>query len=109
MITRVGLAPVVTSALLTLTRFNGVTNARRFIDVVAIVQILLFTVPLILLGRLICYPARPPCPRERGYDLEDTLIVGTGPVGVEVAEALERQPGVRAGAVRLRRPLRRRA
>lgn len=30
--------------------------------------------------------------RRRGYDLEDTLIVGSGPVGVELAEALEQNP-----------------
>ena len=30
--------------------------------------------------------------RRRGYDLEDTLIVGAGPVGVEVARALEENP-----------------
>ena len=86
-ITRVGLAPVVTSALLTLTRLNQFTNARRFVDVVAVVQILLFTVPLILVGRLITVRLST-LARERGYDLEDTLIVGTGPVGVEVSEAL---------------------
>ena len=34
-------------------------------------------------------PARP---AGTGYDLEDTLIVGTGPVGVEVARALSENP-----------------
>jgi len=90
-ITRVGLAPVVTSALLTLTRLNDMTNARRFIDVVAIVQILVITLPLVLLGRVISFRLTN-LARNRGYDLEDTLIVGTGPVGVDVAEALLANP-----------------
>ena len=61
-----------------------------------------------LLGPPHQLPPRPALARRRGYDLEDTLIVGTGPVGVEVADALHRQPRVRPGAVRVRRPLRRR-
>jgi exopolysaccharide biosynthesis polyprenyl glycosylphosphotransferase len=90
-IARVGLAPVVTSGLLTLTRLGDLSNAGRFIDVVAIVQILVLTLPLVLLGRLISFRLSG-LARRRGYDLEDTLIVGTGPVGVEVAAALQDNP-----------------
>jgi exopolysaccharide biosynthesis polyprenyl glycosylphosphotransferase len=90
-IARVGLAPVVTSGLLTLTRLGDLSNAGRFIDVVAIVQILAVTLPLVLLGRLISFRLAG-LARRRGYDLEDTLIVGTGPVGVEVATALQDNP-----------------
>lgn len=90
-IARVGLAPVVTSGLLTLTRLGDLSNAGRFIDVVAIVQILVLTLPLVLLGRLISFRLAG-LARRRGYDLEDTLIVGTGPVGVEVATALQDNP-----------------
>ena len=44
-----------------------------------------------LLGRLISFRLSG-LARRRGYDLEDTLIVGTGPVGVEVAAALQDNP-----------------
>jgi exopolysaccharide biosynthesis polyprenyl glycosylphosphotransferase len=90
-ITRVGLAPVVTSAFVAVFQFVTTSTASRFIDVVAIVQILLFTVPLVLLGRLISFRLTA-LARSRGYDLDDTLIVGTGPVGVEVANALAENP-----------------
>jgi exopolysaccharide biosynthesis polyprenyl glycosylphosphotransferase len=90
-ITRVGLTPVVTSALLTLVRFGEWTNAQRFIDVVAIVQILVVTLPLVLLGRLVSFRMNN-LARARGYDLEDTLVVGSGPVGIEVASALCSNP-----------------
>jgi exopolysaccharide biosynthesis polyprenyl glycosylphosphotransferase len=90
-VARVGLAPVVTSGILTLARIGEWTNARRFIDVVAIVQVLVVTLPLVLLGRLITFRLSTEA-RSRGFDLEDTLIVGSGPVGREVAAALCENP-----------------
>ncbi len=90
-VTRIGLAPVATSAIVTLTRVNDFSNARRFIDVVAIVQIVVFTLPLILLGRLITARVTAAA-RHQGFDLEDTLIVGAGPVGRSVATALIDNP-----------------
>ena len=90
-ITRVGLAPVVTSALVAMIQLGSSSGPSRFIDVVAIVQILVFTVPLVLVGRLISVRLTA-LARARGYDLDDTLIVGTGPVGIEVANALTENP-----------------
>lgn len=90
-VARVGLAPVVTSGILTLARIGEWTNARRFIDVVAIVQVLVVTLPLVLFGRLITFRLSTEA-RSRGFDLEDTLIVGAGPVGCEVAAALCENP-----------------
>ena len=79
-VARVGLSVVVTSVLLGLTRLNSLQdlNPKAFIDVIGLFQILIFTVPLILVGRLVSFRlfARS---RAQGYDLEDTLIVGSGP------------------------------
>lgn len=53
--------------------------------------LVLVTVPVILLGRLLVFKLVH-LARARGYDQEDTLIVGAGPVGVEVAAALVANP-----------------
>jgi exopolysaccharide biosynthesis polyprenyl glycosylphosphotransferase len=90
-VTRIAMAPVVTSLLVTLTRLNDLSNARRFVDVVALVQMLAVTLPVLLLFRLISYKLNCRA-RSRGFDLEDTLVVGTGPVGVDVASALTGNP-----------------
>jgi len=90
---RVGLTPVLTSLIITLTRLNEVASTRRFIDVVAIFQIVVVTLPLILLGRLLTYRLMTVA-RTRGYDLEDTLIVGIGPTGQLVAKAIADNPQV---------------
>jgi exopolysaccharide biosynthesis polyprenyl glycosylphosphotransferase len=90
-ITRIGMAPVLTSLLVTLTRLNDLSNARRFVDVVAIVQMLAVTLPVLLLFRLISYKMNCRA-RSQGYDLEDTLVVGTGPVGVDIARAMCENP-----------------
>ena len=63
------------------------------LDVVVLVQIVVFTFPLVLIGRLISYKLWTRA-RSKGYDLEDTLIVGSGPTGVEVAAALDDNPRV---------------
>ncbi len=90
-VTRIGLAPIVTTLLLTVTRFTEFTNAQRFIDMVAIVQVVVITLPLVMIGRVVSYRLAKMA-RLRGYDLEDTLIVGSGPVGLEVAEVLCENP-----------------
>lgn len=88
---RVGLAPVVTLIIISVVRMDEIASPGRSIDVLAIVQIVLATIPLILLGRLITYRLVGVA-RAKGLDLEDTLIVGTGPVGMEVARALQDNP-----------------
>ena len=91
-ITRIGLAPVVTSVLVTLSQFRELSQPGKFIDVVAVLQIVLFTLPLVMLGRLITARLTATA-RNRGFDLDDTLIVGSGPVGQSVASALVENPG----------------
>lgn len=88
---RVGLTPVVTLIVISVLQLGGPTTGGRSIDVLAIVQIVVATIPLILLGRLVTFRLVG-LARARGYDLEDTLIVGTGPIGVQVAEALNENP-----------------
>lgn len=90
-VARIGLAPVITFLLLSLGRLGQLADEQRFIDVVAIVQIVVVTLPLVLLGRILSYQLIRRS-RARGYDLEDTLIVGSGPVGMEVASALCENP-----------------
>ncbi len=88
---RVGLAPVVTLIIISLVRMDEVSSPGRSIDVLVIVQIVLATIPLILLGRLVSFRLVG-LARARGLDLEDTLVLGTGPVGLEVAQALADNP-----------------
>jgi len=88
---RVGLTPVVTLIIVSALQMGGPAGSGRSIDVLAIVQIVVATIPLILVGRLITFRLVG-LARARGYDLEDTLIVGTGPIGVQVAEALNENP-----------------
>jgi exopolysaccharide biosynthesis polyprenyl glycosylphosphotransferase len=88
---RVGLTPVVTLIIISIVQMDQLTSDGRSIDVLAIVQIVVATIPLILLGRLITFRLVG-LARARGYDLEDTLIIGTGPVGLEVADALQENP-----------------
>jgi exopolysaccharide biosynthesis polyprenyl glycosylphosphotransferase len=57
------------------------------IDVFVIAQIVLATVPLVLLGRLVSFRLVASA-RSKGYDLEDALIIGVGPIGLDVAQAL---------------------
>lgn len=88
---RVGLAPVVTLIIVSLVRMDPFVSGGRSIEVFVIAQIVIATIPLILLGRMITFRVAH-FVRARGYDLEDTLVLGTGPVGVEVAEALVEHP-----------------
>jgi exopolysaccharide biosynthesis polyprenyl glycosylphosphotransferase len=90
-LTRISLAPIITTLLFSIVRYSDLSNAQRFIDMVAIVQIVAITFPLVMLGRLVSYRLAVTS-RQRGYDLEDTLIVGSGPIGLEVAEVLTENP-----------------
>lgn len=90
-LTRISLAPIITTLLFSIVRYSDLSNAQRFIDMVAIVQIVAITFPLVMLGRLVSYRLAVTS-RQRGYDLEDTLIVGSGPIGLEVAEVLTGNP-----------------
>jgi exopolysaccharide biosynthesis polyprenyl glycosylphosphotransferase len=90
---RVAIAPVVTWGLLAAARLNDGLGASRMLDVVALMQIVVFTFPLVLIGRVISYKLWTRA-RSKGYDLEDTLIVGSGPTGVEIAHALDDNPHV---------------
>ena len=91
-IARVGLAPILTLLIVSMVRMEDFPAGSRTIDVFAVAQIVIGTIPLILLGRLVTY-RMVGLARSRGYDLEDTLIIGTGPVGVDVAAALQQNPG----------------
>ena len=88
---RVAIAPVVTWSILAAVRLPQGLAVSRMLDVVAITQIVVVTFPLVLIGRVISYRIWTHA-RSRGYDLEDTLIVGAGPTGVEIAEALADNP-----------------
>ena len=90
---RVCIAPVVTWGILVLGRLSEGLYVARMVDVVAITQVVVITLPLVLLGRVVSYKVST-LARCRGYDLEDTLIVGSGPTGVEVAQALQDNPHV---------------
>ncbi len=90
-VARVGLAPVMTWALLAVVRLGEGATVNRMVDIVAIIQIVVLTIPLILLGRIISYRLST-LARRRGYDLEDTLVLGSGPTGVEIANAIEDNP-----------------
>jgi exopolysaccharide biosynthesis polyprenyl glycosylphosphotransferase len=90
-VTRISLAPIVTMLLFTVIRYSDLSNSQRFIDLVAIVQVVALTFPAVMLGRLISYRLSVVA-RRRGYDLEDTLIVGSGVVGLEVADVLTENP-----------------
>lgn len=96
---RVGLAPIVTLLIVAPASIKAVSARTgiqvdaswRTIEVLAIAWIVAASIPLILIGRLINFRLVG-LARARGYDLEDTLIVGTGPVGVQVADALLEHP-----------------
>lgn len=90
-VSRVGLAPVVTWGLLAVVRIGEGATVSRMVDIVAIIQIVVLTIPLILLGRVISYRLST-LARNRGYDLEDTLVLGSGQTGVEISNAIQDNP-----------------
>ena len=61
------------------------------IDKSVLVKLVGITVPLVLLGRLVTTKVAHVV-RARGYDLEDTIIVGAGAVGRDLAAAIEQNP-----------------
>jgi FlaA1/EpsC-like NDP-sugar epimerase len=61
------------------------------LDVRAIAQLGLFSAVYVLMGRALAY-ALIRLGRERGLIAEPTVIVGTGPVGIQVAETLLHHP-----------------
>jgi exopolysaccharide biosynthesis polyprenyl glycosylphosphotransferase len=99
LVARIGLTPVVTLVIASGYGWfrnligSPIGDGSEFgIDPVAIVWIVCVTLPFVLLGRLFTYQLVGRA-RSRGYDLEDTLVVGSGPVGVQVARALAENPG----------------
>jgi len=95
---RLALAPII-AAVLTLPRdagqlekilrLNRETGAPlAFLDMRMYAVLVGSTIATVLLLRIVMFKVVHLI-RTRGYDLEDTLIVGAGPVGVQVAEALE--------------------
>jgi len=86
-VARIGLAPVVTLIIMSIVNMGRFGLPSESIDVFVIAQIVLFTVPLVLLGRLVSFRLVASA-RSKGYDLEDALIIGVGPIGLDVAQAL---------------------
>lgn len=86
-VTRLALAPVIV-AILTLT---SSTPLLEYLNVRVYATLVGATVASVMAARLLMFKVVMAA-RQRGYDLEDTLIVGAGPVGVEVAAALENNP-----------------
>ncbi len=86
-VARLGLAPVVTLIIVSIVNLGRFGMPSESIDVFVIAQIVLATVPLVLLGRLVSFRLVASA-RSKGYDLEDALIIGVGPIGLDVAQAL---------------------
>ena len=86
-VARLGLAPVVTLIIVSIVNLGRFGMPSESIDVFVIAQIVLATVPLVLLGRLVSFRLVAAA-RSKGYDLEDALIIGIGPIGLDLAQAL---------------------
>lgn len=80
---RLSLAPLLT-AMMTLTLQ---TPLLENLDMRVFAVLVSLTLSTVMMGRVLVFKATQ-LARRRGYDLEDTLIVGSGPVGVKVAEGL---------------------
>lgn len=89
-IARVCLAPVFTLMIVALIKWMRGWD-YGYVDVLWIARVAFVTLPAILLGRLVSSKLVGVI-RSRGYDLEDVIIVGTGPIGVEVSQALLENP-----------------
>ncbi|MGB3410492.1 MAG: sugar transferase [Microthrixaceae bacterium] len=90
-IARLGLTPVVAAMIVSVVQFKQFGAAPTDISPLAVLAIVLCTVPAVMLGRLISFRLTG-LARSRGFDVEDTLIVGIGPIGLDVAKALQDNP-----------------
>ncbi len=81
---RLALAPIIT-AILTLTTDSMILQYLEMPSYSALVG---GTIATVMVLRIVMFKVVHAI-RSRGFDLEDTLIVGAGPGGVQVAEALE--------------------
>ena len=88
---RVCLAPVLTLMAAGVVQFLQLGTNYSDLEILRVAVLVAVTVPLVLLGRL-ASSKLVEIVRAKGYDLEDVIIVGTGPVGVQVAEALLENP-----------------
>lgn len=79
---RIALAPLAAAVL---------TGWITTFDLNLWLRLLLSTVPLVLLGRVLSFKLVHTV-RCRGYDLEDTIVVGAGSVGRELVHAIEQNP-----------------
>jgi len=86
-VTRIALAPVLT-AILTLA---AKTPILAYLDMRAYALLVGATAGTVMVGRLVMFKVVQGS-RHRGYDLEDTIVVGAGPVGVDVARGLADNP-----------------
>jgi exopolysaccharide biosynthesis polyprenyl glycosylphosphotransferase len=85
--TRIAIAPLIT---IMLTFLNG-KNELKIVNMKVYAEVVICTVVAVALIRLIMFKAMSLL-RNRGYDLEDTLIIGAGQTGVDVANALAANP-----------------
>lgn len=91
MIARMGLAPVVTLIIVSIVNSGRYGSVQKDINVMLVLAFVIGTVPAVMFGRLISFRLVG-LARSRGYDVEDTLIVGIGPTGLDVAKALQDNP-----------------
>lgn len=83
-IVRLALAPLVAATL---------TWWIVSIDKGILTMLVVVTAPAVLLGRLLMFKLVHTV-RTHGYDLEDTIVVGAGPIGRDLALGLEENPDI---------------
>lgn len=98
--TRLTLTPIITAAITlpliiteALAPHSGAEDLVKLRNINTAVYLLLIAVSIlgVMAGRIAMFKLIQVA-RRRGYDLEDTLIVGAGPTGVELATALDQNP-----------------
>ncbi len=90
-IARLGLAPFVTLVIVSVVNWGRFGTPPESVNVLVVLAIVLCTLPAVMVGRLITF-RMVGLARSRGYDVEDTIIVGIGPIGLDVANALQDNP-----------------